>query len=577
MTDFRNNRPLVPDMGTFSAMVTRRLQAIYQSEFSEGIVNRILAIANTRFPEQPEWNEKDIILITYGNSILSPGEKPLKSLLRFLDSYLKDSIGCVHILPFFPFTSDDGFAVCDFMNVNPELGAWEDIEAIRTAYDLMADLVINHISSEHNWFRNFLQNKSPGKDYFIEPEGGFDYSLVIRPRSSPLFTEFLTANGMREVWTTFSRDQIDLNFANPEVLLEMIRLLVFYMGKGVRFIRLDAIAFIWKRKGTPCLHLNEAHEIVKLLRDIATYVSPGTVIITETNVPNKENWSYFGNADEANMVYQFSLPPLLLNAIFSRNSDYLTQWAKGIPLTQPGQTFLNYTASHDGIGVRPLEDILPEYEITRLIEGMVNFGGRISMKTNREGTLSPYEINITYFDAMKGTHAGIDTFQEVRFICSQTIMMSMKGIPAFYIHSILATPNDYEGVEFTGRARSINRKQLFLNDLSRDLSADTIRKRVYTELTRLIKIRRAQPAFNPGSVQEILEPGNAVFAFTRRNEATGEKIHCISNISDKPVTIESILSSNKKGYDLIGNSEYIAADRILLTPYQTIWLKETPI
>jgi sucrose phosphorylase len=360
------------NMDEFAGKLARRLQIIYKSEFSEGIVNRILAITNKHFPERPFWNEKDIVLITYGNSIQGRGEKPLRTLRRFVNDRLSGAISCIHILPFFPFTSDDGFAVSDFMDVNPSLGNWEDLLAFTTDIDLMADLVINHVSSEHLWFKNYLQNQSPGKDYFIEWQSEADYGLIVRPRNTPLFTSVETVNGPRNVWTTFSADQIDLNFSNPEVLLEMIRTMVFYITKGIRIIRLDAIAFLWKKTGTSSLHLPETHEIVKLLREIATFICPGTLILTETNVPKKENWSYFGENDEAHMVYQFSLPPLLLHALFSGDAKYLTNWADEIPAVGINQTFLNYTASHDGIGIKPLEGLLPAKEIDRLIESMVD-------------------------------------------------------------------------------------------------------------------------------------------------------------------------------------------------------------
>jgi sucrose phosphorylase len=460
------------------------------------------------------------------------------------------------------------------MTVNPALGTWDDITAINSDFNLMADLVINHVSSAHPWFKNYLQNISPGKDYFIEFEKEADYRIVIRPRSSALFTKFETSSGEKEVWTTFSPDQIDLNFSNPEVLIEMIRILVFYISMGVRFIRLDAIAFLWKCSGTCCLHLDETHEIVKLMRDVTTFIRPGTVIITETNVPNRENWSYFGRGDEAHMVYQFSLPPLLLHALFSGNSAFLNSWAYEIPETEPDQTFLNYTASHDGIGVRPLEGLLPENEITTLIDGMKKAGGMISMRAGKDGVLGPYEINITWFDAMRLTAGGADSLNEARYICSQSIMMSMKGIPAFYIHSLVATPNDHKGVEITGRARSINRKELNNIDLNRILEEDTAQRRIYEELTRLIKLRRDCAAFHPQARQDIISKGNNIFAFTRSNSHAGLTVHCISNITGFKIIVPDIIKMNKKGYDLIADEWLSPSDPIVLKPYQTCWIKE---
>lgn len=564
-----------PDMAAFVSKVAHRLQAIYKSDFTEGIVNRLLSMVSRQFDAKPAWNQEDAVLITYGNSLYMPGEKPLQTLHRFLINRLASTISCVHILPFFPFTSDDGFSVTDYMAVNPVLGSWEDVTAIASEFSLMSDLVINHVSVGHQWFKNYLAEQTPGRNFFIEAEPGADYSHVIRPRSTPLFTRFETAGGTREVWTTFSNDQVDLNFSNPEVLIEMIRVLLFYLSKGMRIIRLDAIAFLWKTKGTSCLHRPETHEIVKLLREIVAFVSPGTLILTETNVPNRENWSYFGEGDEAHMVYQFSLPPLLLHALFSGSAKYLNQWAKEIPTTLINQTFLNYTASHDGIGIRPLEGLLPDWELRQLIEGMIGFGGQLSNKVNGDGSLSPYEINITYVDAMKGDLYGPDNLQEARFICSQAIMMSMQGIPAFYINSLVGTTNDYEGVKATGRARSINRKQWQENELSVLLSSNTMHRRLFNELTRLMRIRQSCSAFHPGCPQEIIAIDERVFAFMRQNPETGERIYCLSNITGHTVEIDSVLTERKKGYDLIA-CELLSgtSDRILLNAYQTRWIVE---
>jgi len=566
--------PAFFDQSEFAGRLARRLQKIYKSEFHEAIVNRMLAIAAHRHHHWPDWSEKDVVLITYGSSIRTDNEIPLRTLKNFLKEQLSGIISSVHILPFFPYTSDDGFAVSDFMTVNPALGSWDDINAISREFYLMTDLVINHVSSAHPWFKNFLQNISPGRDFFIEAIEGADYSKVVRPRSTELFTRYNTAIGDKKLWTTFSTDQIDLNFSNPDVLIEMIRILVFYITRNARFIRLDAIAFLWKCAGTYCLHQDETHEIVKLMRDVATFIRPGTVILTETNVPNKENWSYFGNSDEAHMVYQFSLPPLLLHALFSGNSAYIGNWAREIPETAPDQTFLNYTASHDGIGVRPLEGLLPGNEMKALIEGMTAAGGMISMRAHRNGTLTPYEINITWYDAMRLTTNGSDTLHEARYICSQSIMMAMKGIPAFYIHSLLATPNYLQGVQITGRARTINRKELDKDQLFRDLSSDTPQKRILEELKRLLLIRKECAAFHPGSSQTIIDRGNDVFAFTRLSSSGELAVHCISNVTSTEIKISAVTNKSRKGYDLITSEWIHSSDQIVFKPYQTRWIKE---
>ena len=561
------------DINDFSARLARRLQSIYASSFREGHVNRITTLISALPYAGPLWNERDVILISYGNTIFRPDEKPLITLRRFLNDKMGQKISCVHILPFFPSTSDDGFAVSDFNTVDPGLGNWEDIKEIGQDYSLMFDLVLNHVSASHPWFLNFCSHRVPGKDYFIEKIPGKDYHLVVRPRNTNLFTEYSTSSGKKEVWTTFSADQADLNFANPDVLIEMIRILLFYIGKGARIIRLDAIAFLWKEIGSSCLHHHKTHEIVKLLREIATFANPRVIILTETNVPNPDNWSYFGQDDEAHMVYQFTLPPLILYTLFSGNSQYLTNWAESIPPTGKNKTFLNFTASHDGIGVRPLEGILPNDEIQGLIVGIRNFGGLLSVKTNPDGSTGPYEMNITYYSAMAGTIHGKDDLGAKRFLASQFITLALQGIPAVYIQSLLGGENDYDGVKESGMARSINRKKWDEGEILKILSADTMQARIFKEYTRVIAIRQNNGAFHPDCPQQILRLGDSFFGFFRLNPANGEKIYCITNItsSSQSLTIKTTAIPHT-GYDLLEEQHYGEKDEIYFEAYQTRWL-----
>ncbi|WP_167618052.1 alpha-amylase family glycosyl hydrolase [Maribellus sediminis] len=552
---------------SFRTTIESRLRFIYKENYKGKITDDLLSVIEKY--EQKEgsstkWDEKDVVLITYGDSIKTTGEQPLKTLHHFLNKQLKEQLTVVHILPFFPFSSDDGFSVIDFREVNPELGSWDDVTDLNHDFDLMADLVINHASSNNQWFQNFLKQEGVGKDYFICEDPGKDLSQVTRPRSTPLLTPYETAGGIKHVWTTFSADQVDLNFANPALLVEMMDILLGYISKGARIIRLDAIAFLWKIVGSTCLHLPETHEVVKLMRDVAEYINPSVVILTETNVPNKENLSYFGNDDEAHMVYQFSLPPLLLHALHTGNSSYLTTWAKSLPQLEGDKTFFNFTASHDGIGVRPLEGLLPDDEKLALVENMQKFGGKVNYKSNPDGSTSPYELNITYFDALKGTYKVEDELQVKRFLASQIVMMSFAGVPAFYIHSLTATPNYQEGVKQTGHNRTINRRKWQLNELDEILNSETPQKTVFNELKRLISLRKQQSAFHPNAEQEILDMGSNLFGLIRK--CKDQSILCVVNLSAE---IKSAEWPDEYSFDLITGSEIQAKE---LAPYQCLWL-----
>ena len=560
------------------------LRAIYPHDHAQ-LSERILQLV-AELPVQGKssvssrWSHQDVLLISYGNSIFEPYIHPLKSLHKFLRQYLKSCISSVHILPFFPFSSDDGFSVIDYYKVNPELGDWDDINALSKDFKLMFDLVINHVSRESLWFYDFVGNVKPACDYFIELPQDTDVGMVTRPRNTPLLVPVNTHRGTRYLWATFSEDQIDVNFANPNVLLEFIRILLFYMSNGAKMIRLDAIAFLWKQLGTNCIHRPQTHEVVKLIRDIFNHLYPDCILLTETNVPHEENLSYFGDGDEAHMVYQFTLPPLVLHAMNRGNATYLNQWASQLPELPNHCTYLNFTASHDGIGLRALEGILSKREVDDLIDSMHRFGGFVSMKANPHGEDTPYEVNISLFDAMQGTRRGQDQWQAERFICSQAIMLSLQGIPAIYIHSLLATPNDLHGVELTGRTRSINRKTWPYYELVSLLeSTNTLQHQVFESLRKLLQTRRNEICFHPDNPQQIIDISNGLFAVLRTDRNSGRKLLAIHNVTSSPqdITIQDRpdLSDEARWHDLVSDKPVEdILPLVTLQPYQFMWLVE---
>lgn len=496
----------------------------------------------------PTWSEKDQWVISYGDSIVAEETPPLAVLNEFLQRYLGERISGVHVLPFFPWSSDDGFSVIHYREVNPELGDWQHIRELASHYDVMGDLVLNHVSRESLWFVDYLTGSLPGRDYFIEIDPETDVSDVVRPRSSPLLVPISTRRGTRHVWATFSEDQIDLNFENPDVLLEFVGILLFYLQQGVRIIRLDAVAFLWKRLGTPCIHLPETHTVVRLLRAIVDEIAPGTLIITETNVPHAENISYFGlerlangAPDEAHMVYQFALPPLLLHTLTRGEATTLQTWLSSLPILPRHCTYLNFTASHDGIGVRPLEGVLPDHERDALLELMHRFGGFVSMRSNPDGSDSPYEINITWFEAMRGTRRGPDPWQIARFLCSQAIMLTLQGIPALYIHTLTGTLNDVEGVERSGRLRSINRRRWQRDELALLLeSPSTPTHDVFHALSRLLELRRTEPCFHPNATQRVLTTPPDVLAIERGPLSDGRSLLALFNVTDTLLPLDNV-------------------------------------
>ena len=529
-------------------------------------------------PSNTRWSEKDALLITYGNSLIDGAHKPLDLLYDFLLRYLKGTVNSVHILPFFPFTSDDGFAVSDFRSVNPQLGEWSDINRIAGSFKLMSDLVLNHVSSQSNWFNAYRQGQAPYDRFFFEASPEDDLSEVVRPRTTPLLQEVETVNGPRHVWCTFSHDQIDVDFRNPEVLLEFLRIIRLHIDNGVGIIRLDAVAFLWKEAGTKSIHLPQTQAVIKLLRTLCDYATEPVVLLTETNVPKAENLSYFGNHDEAHAIYNFPLPPLILHAMMSGSSKHLRRWQRGMPPAPLGCTYLNFTASHDGIGMRPAEGVLPPEEIGRVIDTVKDLGGLVSMRTLPDGGQSPYELNTTFWDAMSRTFKGEDAYHLERFLCSQTIVMSLEGIPAFYIHSMLATPNDHAQVEKRGMNRAINRHNWdypTLRGLLEDPQSN--QSKVMAAFSRRLGIRKKQVAFHPNATQFTLNVGDdRVFGLWRQSLKRHQSIFALHNISDEEVSISTAdinMIDDTHWTDLLSGDAFDSnTEEITLAPYQCRWI-----
>lgn len=521
--------------------------------------------------KRPKLDEKQVFLITYGDVIRNKKESPLTSLRNFAKEYLKGSISTIHILPFFPYSSDDGFSVMDFYAVNPELGSWNDIEDLEKEFILMADLVANHASSKGVWFQQFLNNEDPGKNYFFQPSDNFDTSKVIRPRSSPLLSSYETTSGVKKVWTTFSSDQVDLDYSNPELLKEMLNVFLYYMSKGIRVIRLDAIAFLWKTSGTGCMHEMETHEVVSLFRDVMDYCYPGALLLTETNVPHNENITYFGLGDEAHLIYQFALPPLILHTLHTGNGTYLSKWAKELNDPRKGTTYLNFTSSHDGIGVRPLEGLLPDAEMNEMIENMKLYGGRVTTRQLGDKHV-PYEINITYFDAQKGTRDGFDQYQVERFLLSQTIMLGLQGVPAFYFLNLFGIPNNTQGLEETGINRTINRKKFELDELQRLLKENPLHLEIFQELNRRTGIRRSMKAFSPKTQQLVLSLGDHVFGILRKSKRIEHSVVCLYNLTNQEQRIVLPAGLMEFCRDSI-TRRLVDTENLVMEPYQSLWLR----
>ncbi len=596
------NRPLLDIPPSSRDKLFKRLAILYGEKVAEANIPELERIMQVYYAYKPlemirrekdfdhesRFTQEDIILITYGDLIYGRESSPLATLAKLCDTYLEGTINTLHILPFFPYSSDKGFSITDFEEVDPKLGTWEDIEDLESRYQLMFDGVINHASAKSRWFQEFLNGHPYFWEFFINFNSPSELpddqrKLIFRPRTSDILTEFKTLNGPKWVWTTFSTDQIDLNYTNPDVLIKMIEILLLYVRHGADIIRLDAVTYLWAQPGTRCVHLEQTHEIVKLFRDILDIVAPSVALITETNVPHDENISYFGNgSDEAQMVYNFALPPLVLHTFYKMDSKTLTKWAISLKKPSNTATFFNFLDSHDGIGVMAVNNILTSEEIKFIVDKVRRHGGLISYKTASDGSEMPYELNITWFSALNYTENDDEdlAFQVKRFVASRSIALALQGVPGIYLHSLIGTPNDIAAVLSNHSNRDINRTVIDEEAIRKELE-DPLSKisRISRELGRLIIIRTRKRAFHPNSDQKVLDLSRAVFAVIRKS-SEDEILLALTNITDRACHLEIPLSctgeTNPRWFDIVSKTEFdVDEGKIFITmePYDIIWLE----
>ena len=571
----------------FSEKVKQYLFQIYSNDLSKKQINNLFLNIKSIFTQPMKrsknklWSEKDFLLITYADSIKKNNQKNFTTLNSFLKKYCKE-YSYIHILPFFPFSTDDGFAVEDYKKIKIEHGSWKDLKKITKTFDIMVDLVINHCSSKNKLFKNFLEDKNPGKNFFINSEKKFPKSnKIVRPRSSDLSKKVLVDGKNTYVWCTFGHDQVDFDFRNPNVLLYFFEIIKFYLDQDIKALRLDAVAFLWKELGTRCINLPQTHNIIRLLRLIIDRFYNKTLIITETNIPSHENLTYFGNNNEAHCIYNFSLAPLLIHAVVSGNSFYLKKWSRGMPPAQENNSYLNFLSTHDGIGMRPVEGILPENEIQKYFNFFKKQGGLFSYRTNA-GKKSVYEVNITLLEAFKECYNGKDKFFLERFILAHTILFSMEGIPAIYIQNYLGSKNDNAKVKKTNSFRSINRRNWNFDSLVKIFkNKSNINSKILHSLNRLMVLRKKQIAFHPNATQFTLQLGDIFFGIWRQSIDRSQSIFCISNLTNVKQKISLLdinLISTNNWFDILSNKKIKnIGDELLFKPYQTFWITNKKI
>jgi len=472
----------------------------------------------------------------------------------------------VHLLPIFPWTSDDGFAVVDHRMVNPALGTWSDVGDLAAERGVMLDFVANHTSSHSPWFLDWLAGDPARTGFYLQRDPDFDVSHVVRPRTTPLFHPFKRPDGGEtEAWTTFGPDQVDVDVRSPGTLEELTDVLLGYVERGASAVRLDAIGFLWKESGTTCLHLPQTHAVIKTWRALVEHVVPGTRLLTETNVPHAENISYFGDGhDEAHLVYQFALPPLVLHSFVAGSTARLSSWAATVGPVSDTATWFNFLASHDGIGLRATEGILDDEERDALVQRTRSHGGEVSWATRPDGPRSVYELNLSYLDALCTPAEARDPDVLVaKALAAHSILFTLLGVPAVYLHSLVGSPPDLEGMVTSRINRRINRAVLDADRLDVELREDPRRRGVLSGLSHLLAVRRQHEAFSPYGTQRVESLDDRVFA-VRRGEGTCDELLCVTNVTEDEVPLE-VLGTNVLTGSIV--------DPLVLGPWGSAWVQ----
>ncbi len=565
------------------------LETIYSNNTTEEInflSNQLLQILDNfsekssyeEISDKERWNQSHSVLITYADSIYKNGEPTLITLRDLLSNHFGSLSKVVHILPFLKSTSDGGFAVSSYDSLEEKFGDWNDLKSISKNHVLMADLVLNHVSSSHPWVQQFIKCQEPGISNVFSPKQNLDWSNVVRPRSSSLFSQINTENGPKQVWTTFGPDQIDLNWQNPKMTLEFLNLIISYLSNGIKWLRLDAVGFIWKESGTTCLHLPKAHSIVKILRILLNNLLDNGVLITETNVPQKENLSYLITEDEAHMAYNFPLPPLLLEAIITSRADILNLWISDWPQLPFDTTLFNFTASHDGVGLRALEGLMNEQRIKGLLINCEKRGGLVSHRRLSNGEDKPYELNISWWSAMEDSSRDSKRFQFERFILTQLLVMALKGVPAFYLPALLASENDIKSFSMTGQRRDLNREKFKLDNLVSVLNnPESNANKNIKYLGNAMDIRSKLEQFHPSSEMECLSKGRSDIVVIKRGKGP-KSVFAIHNMTENKINYQlddydlpELIDNDFNMKDFLASTKYNWKN-ISLDPFQVVWL-----
>ena len=467
------------------------------------------------------------MLITYSDSL----GNNLKDLYENLEEHFVDAIGGVHLLPFFPSTGDRGFAPVDYDEVDPAFGDWEDVKRLGEKYYLMFDFMINHISRQSKYYKDYQEKHeaSEFKDLFLNwdkfwPENRptqADVDLIYKRKDRAPKQEIVFEDGSVEhLWNTFGEEQIDLD-VTKEVTMEFIRKTIQHLASnGCDLIRLDAFAYAVKKLDTNDFFVEpDIWDLLDKVRDIAAEY--GTELLPEIH----EHYSIqFKIADHDYYVYDFALPMVTLYTLYSSRTERLAKWLKMSPMKQ-----FTTLDTHDGIGVVDVKDILTDEEIDYASNELYKVGANVKRKYSSAeyNNLDIYQINSTYYSAL-----GDD---DVKYFLARLIQAFAPGIPQVYYVGLLAGKNDLELLEETKEGRNINRHYY-----SNEEIAEEVQRPVVKALLNLFSFRNRSEAFDLEGTIDVKTPTAHSIVIKRQNK-------------DKSVTAVAEIDLQNQTYRVIEN------------------------
>jgi len=412
----------------------------------------------------------------------------LKTLSRVLKKYFQESIGGVHILPFYPSSSDRGFSPLTHLHVDERFGNWENIGEIACDFDLIVDMMINHVSQQSSYFQDYLSRGSLSfyKDFFLDEETFFegmgrnehDLKLLYRPRPESPFREFILEDGKRKnIFCTFSRDQIDLNIENSQVRKLFLSFMDQFERVGVDMVRLDAVGYSIKRRGTSSFMLKETRDNITWFgeqlhnRGITSLPEVHQKYDAQIQLASQEGVDY---------VYDFNLPLLVLYTLFFGDAKPLKRWIAIRPTNA-----ITTLDTHDGIGVVDVEGLLDEKLIKKTLQLLRVHGGNALLRATgtQSDNVDIYQINVTYYSALGESDEG--------YLIARALQFFIPGIPQVYYVGALAGSNDAQKVERTNIGRDINR-----HDYTEEEIQQAFERKIVRDLRDLMKFRSTYEAFD---------------------------------------------------------------------------------